>query len=189
MTGKTHQILGLTTGLAYYLVSTEPIYNPATFGAVLVFSYLAALLPDIDQPTGKLWHILPFGHTIGKISDPFLEHRNITHSLLGVGLVGLGLHFLFKSFPPYWGIEPQTVFTASIVAYLSHLLADMFTNEGIPVFFPYHHFFGIPPKPFDGFRVATSKWFENLIIFPLLTIFLIAFVLANFSLIKIILFK
>ncbi|MCL5407071.1 MAG: metal-dependent hydrolase [Patescibacteria group bacterium] len=189
MTGKTHQILGLSVGLTYYLVSTEPTYAPATFGAVLVFSYLAALLPDIDQPTGKLWHMLPFGHTLGKISDPFLEHRNITHSLLGVGLVGLGLHFLFKSFPPYWGIDTSVVFIASIIAYLSHLLADMFTNEGIPVFFPYHRFFGIPPKPFDGARIATGQWFENTIIFPAITILFLALILLNINLIKAILLK
>ncbi|MFA6493300.1 MAG: metal-dependent hydrolase [Patescibacteria group bacterium] len=189
MTGKTHQILGLTTGLTYYLISVEPTYAPATLGAVLVFSYLAALLPDIDQPGGKLWHMLPFGHTLGKISDPFLEHRNLTHSFLGTVLVAIGFYFLFKSFPTYWGINTQTVFIASIVSYLSHLFADLWTNEGIPIFFPYKRFFGLPPKPFDGFRVATGKWFENLVIFPILTVFLIVFVLVNFSLIKIILFK
>lgn len=189
MTGKTHQLLGITAGLTYYLAQAEPTYNPATFGAVLVFSYLAALLPDIDQPTGKLWHFLPFGHTLGQISDPFLEHRNLTHSLLGVGLVGVGLFYLFRIFPHYWGIEPQTVFIASIIAYLSHLLADMFTNEGIPLFFPYKRFFGLPPKPFDGFRVATGKWFENLVIFPTITVFFIIFVLANYSSIRAILLK
>ncbi|KKQ18846.1 MAG: Membrane protein containing DUF457, transmembrane [Berkelbacteria bacterium GW2011_GWA1_36_9] len=189
MTGKTHQILGLTAGLTYYFASSEPTYAPATFGAVLVFSYLASLLPDIDQPTGKLWHMLPFGHTLGKISDPFLEHRNITHSLLGIVLVGVGFYYLFKTFPPYWGIDTQIVFTSSIIAYLSHLLADMFTNIGIPVFFPYHRFFGIPPKPFDGARVATGKWFENMIIFPIVTILFLIIVFSNINLIKVILLK
>lgn len=179
----------MTTGLAYFLASAPPAYNPATFGTVLVFSYFSALLPDIDQPGGKLWRMLPFGKTLGQISDPFLEHRNLTHSFLGIGLVGFGLYFLFRSFPPYWGIDTGTVFIASIISYLSHLFADLWTNEGIPLLFPYKRFFGLPPKPFDGFRVATGKWFENLVIFPLITLFLIVFVLANFSSIKVILFK
>lgn len=189
MTAKTHQLLGLTTGFTYYIATTEHIYNPATFGAVLVFSYLAALLPDIDQPTGKLWHMLPFGHVFAEISNPFLEHRNITHSLIGVALVGFGLHYLFKFFPSYWGIDTQTLFIASLLAYLSHLFADMWTNEGIPLLFPYHRFFGLPPKPFDGARVATGKWFENLVIFPAVTLFFIILIVSNLQAIRTILFK
>lgn len=189
MTGKTHQLLGATAGLTYYFIATKPEYNPATLGAVLVFCYIAALLPDIDQPTGKLWHHLPFGHTLGKLSNPFLEHRNITHSILGFVLIGVGFYYLLKIFPDYWGINTYLVFISAMISYLSHFLADMFTNEGIPLLFPYKRFFGLPPKPFDGFRVATGKWFENLIIFPVLTIYLIIFVFINFNLIKSILLK
>ena len=189
MTAKTHQILGITAGLTYFVASTTPAYNPTTFGAVLVFSYLAALLPDIDQENGKLWHILPLGRTLGKIADPFLEHRNLTHSLLGVGLVGVGFYYLFRIFPPYWQINTEVLFIGSIIAYLSHLLADMFTNLGIPLFFPWQRFFGLPPKPFDGARMATGKWFENLVIFPIVALYLFIFVLANLENLKIILLK
>lgn len=189
ITGKTHQIIGGTAGLTYFLSVAPPTYNPATFGAVLVFAYIAALLPDIDQPTGKLWHYLPFGDTVGKLSDPFLEHRNITHSILGLILVGLGFHYLLRPFPIYWGIDTNIVFYAALISYLSHLLADMFTNEGIPLLFPWHRFFGLPPKPLDGFRIATGKWFENLVIFPAVTIYLILLVLARFDDIKKILLK
>lgn len=189
MTAKTHQLLGTTAGLTYFLANAPHTYNPATFGAVLVFSYIAALLPDIDQPTGKLWHYLPFGDAFGKLSDPFLEHRNITHSLLGATIVSVGFFYLFKTFPSYWGIDTHTVFIAAMISYLMHLLADMFTNQGIPLLFPYHRFFGLPPKPLDGFRVATGKWFENTIIFPAVTIYLIIFVWANLAAIKLILLK
>lgn len=189
MTGKTHQILGETAGLTYYLVQAPHTYSPATFGAVLVFCYIAALLPDIDQPGGKLWHHLPFGHTIGKLSDPFLEHRNITHSLLGATIVAIGLYYLLKLFPSYWGIDTHFVFWAALVSYGFHLFADMWTNLGIPLLFPYQRFFGLPPKPFDGARIATGKWFENLVLFPIITIYLIIFVVVNLNLIKLILLK
>ncbi|AKM82581.1 TPA: metal-dependent hydrolase [Candidatus Berkelbacteria bacterium] len=189
MTAKTHQIIRLTSGFTCFLVNSNSTYNPATLSAVLVFSYIAALLPDVDQPTGKLWHILPFGHVFAKISDPFLEHRNITHSLLGIIIVSIGFYYLFKTFPPYWGIDTRLVFICTIISYFFHLLADMFTNEGIPLLFPYHRFFGIPPKPLNGFRVATGEWFENLVIFPGVTIYLIIFVLSNLAEIKRIILK
>lgn len=189
MTGKTHQLISETASLTYFLSAAAPTYNPATFGAVIVFSYIGALLPDIDQPTGKLWHYLPFGDTVGRLSDPLMEHRNITHSLLGTAIVGVGFYFLLRSFPAYWGIDNHTVFICIMIAYLFHLIADLFTNEGIPILFPYHRFFGLPPKPLDGFRVSTGKWFENLVIFPIFTIYLMIFLLAHFGDIKVILFK
>ena len=189
MTGKTHQILGISAAMVYFVAIAAPIYNPATFGSVLAFSYIGALLPDIDQSNSKLWHLLPFGDTVGKLSDPFLEHRNITHSFLGLGIVGLGFHYLLNSFPTYWGIDTILVFNAAMLAYASHLFADMWTNEGIPLLFPFKTFFGLPPKPFNGARIATGKWFENLVIFPSITIFIIIFAVLNQQTITTILFK
>lgn len=189
MTGKTHQILGISAGLTYLVASAEPHYSPATFGTVLVFSYLGSLLPDIDQPNGKLWHYLPLGHTIGKVTNPLLEHRNLTHSFVGVAIVATGLHFLLKTFPGYWGMDTNVIFVATLLAYGSHLFADMWTNEGIPLLFPWKRFMGLPPKPFDGIRVATGKWFENLVIFPVITLYLIIFVLSAQASIRMFIYK
>jgi len=189
MTGKTHQIIGISASLTYFVASTPPTYNPATFGAILAFSYIGALLPDIDQPGSKLWNLLPFGHVAAEITDPFLEHRNITHSLLGVAIVGTAFYFIFRSLPSYWGINTHLLFITTLMAYTFHLLADMFTAEGVPLLFPYHYFFGIPPKPFEGIRIVTGKWFENLIIFPLITLYLVIFIWLNFSNFKTSLFK
>lgn len=189
MTGKTHQLLGITSGIVYVVGSSQPNYNPATFGAVLVCSSLLALLPDIDQPNGKLWHMIPAGHALGKISDPFIAHRNITHSFLGLVIVAIGLHFLFKTFPTYWGIDTQVLYVASMVSYSSHLFLDFLTNEGIPLFYPYKRFFGFPPKPLEGGRVATGKWFENLVVFPAISLFLIIFIFSNLVEIRAFIFK
>lgn len=189
MTGKTHQILGLTAGLGYYLISTNPVYSPATLGAVIVGSHLAALVPDIDQPFSKIWDLIPFaGHTAGKIANTFLEHRNLTHSIIGFVAVGYLIHLLIFSFPNYWGINHTTLFFACLIAYLSHLLADMFTVEGIPLLFPYQAMMGIPPKPFEGIRIQTGKWFENLVIFPAINLILIVLLISDWSKIKLILF-
>ena len=189
MTGKTHQIFGLTMGLGAYFMLADPAYSPATLGAVFVFSYLGALLPDIDNAASDIWHTIPFGHTAGKAIDPFLGHRNITHSIIGTILIGVGLFFLFRSFPDYWGINSTIIFISTMVAYISHLLADSFTVEGIPLLWPAKWKFGIPPYPFQGLRIMAGKWFENLIIFPIVNIGLILLIISKWSTIKLIIFK
>jgi membrane-bound metal-dependent hydrolase YbcI (DUF457 family) len=113
----------------------------------------------------------------------------VTHSLLGTAIIGLVLFFIFKRFPSYWGINTLTVLFCTITGYLSHLLADSFTVQGIPLLWPAKWKFGIPPKPFEGARIMTGKWFENLIIFPAINITLILLILTKWSTIKLILFK
>lgn len=182
-------MLGMTAGLGYFLSTTQVEYNPSTFGAVVVTSYIGALLPDIDQPAAEIWHTLPFGHSIGKVVNKFLEHRNFSHSLLGFGLFALIIHLLLDSFPSYWAIDTNLVFLIFIISYGSHLLADMFTVEGIPLFFPYEKFMGLPPRPFEGVRIVTGKWFENLVLFPIVNITLIVFIISFWAKIHKILFK
>ncbi len=134
MTGKTHQVIGITAGLGVYLATTSPEYSPATLGAVLVLSHFMALLPDIDQPTSRIWQTVPlFGRVAGEMVDPFLKHRNITHSILGAGIIFWLLLNLVNAMPTYWGIDSSAVLLAGMVAYASHLLADMVTVDGIRV--------------------------------------------------------
>ena len=190
MTGKTHQIFGLTAGLATFFSLSVPHYSPATLAAVAIFSSIGGLLPDIDQSASEIWHTIPYvGHAAGKIVDPFLEHRNITHSLLGMLLVSVGLFFLFRLFPSYWGIETPIVLIATMAGYASHLLFDSITVEGIPLFWPAQWMVGIPPKPFEGGRVMTGKWFENLVVFPLVNIALVLLIITSWPTIRLILFK
>jgi membrane-bound metal-dependent hydrolase YbcI (DUF457 family) len=190
LTGKTHQILGIGVGLVTFLSLAEPNYSPATLAAVLVFSSLGSLLPDLDKASAEFWHSIPVvGHSAGKIVDPFISHRNITHSIIGTALAAALFYFVLKSFPDYWGINTLTVFISAMSAYISHLLADSFTVQGIPLFWPAKWKFGIPPKPFDGIRIVTGKWFENLIIFPIVNIALILLIVSRWSTIKLMLFK
>lgn len=190
MTGKTHQITGLVVGLSAFLAISEPTYGPATLAAVFAFSSIGALLPDIDDGAADIWHTIPYvGHTAGKVVDPWLGHRGITHSFLGLILAGTGLFFLFKLFPFYWGINTDLVLVSALAAYSSHLLADSLTVEGIPLFWPVPWMIGIPPKPFDGIRIMTGKWFENLVIFPLVNIALIVLIVSSWDKLKLILFK
>lgn len=189
MTGKTHQAIGQTVGLATYFSLSAGGYNPATLAFTIVVSSVAALLPDIDQSSSSLWRTVPMGRAAGSVVDPFIKHRNISHSLLGTAIVGGVVYWLTSIMPSYWGVNGSVVFWVFITSYLSHLLADMFTVEGIPLFFPYQKMFGIPPKPFEGIRIVTGKWFENLIIFPIVDVALILIVFSNWTRIHSTLFK
>lgn len=181
MTGKTHRIIGLVAGLGYFLVSTESIYQPATLGVVVVASYLGSLLPDADDAGADIWSTLPFGHTIGKIGDPVLKHRSISHSLIGLLAYTYLIYLLLLSFPSYWNVDVWSVVIASGVAFASHLLADTFTVQGIPLLWPWKYKLGIPPKPFQGLRIQTGKWFENLVLLPAVNIILIVIVVFYWS--------
>ena len=189
MTGKTHRLIGITAGLGYYFASANLQYAPATFGAVIIGSYFGSLLPDIDQPAADLWHTLPFGHTVAQVPDAVLSHRGFSHSILGMAVFGFLIYLLLRMFPDYWGIDTRMVLIITMIGYASHLLADAFTVEGIPVFYPWRRNFGIPPKPFEGIRIATGEWFENLVLFPLVNIALIVVVIINWSNIKTTLLK
>ena len=191
MTGKTHQAIGMTSAATYFIITSEPLYNPATFAAVIVGGSLGALLPDIDQPAAELWDKIPIvGHTAGKIASKVtFGHRNITHSLIGFVLMGYLIYKIIALFPLYWGIDHHELFIAILLSYAAHLLADSFTVEGIPILFPYQKMFGIPPKPFDGIRIQSGQWFENAIIFPLVNIVMLVIFFINWDKIKAILLK
>jgi len=189
MTGKTHQILGITAGISYFLYSQEPTYAPATAGAVLVFGYFSALMPDIDQPAAKIWDAIPFGRTISRLPNAFLDHRNLSHSLLGFLIFGFLIYKLLSLFPDYWGINTQVILAISLISYGSHLVADMLTVEGIPIFFPIQNMFGIPPHPVEGLRIMTGKWFENAVLFPVINLILLIIIITHWTSIHKILFR
>lgn len=191
MTGKTHQIAGITLGLGYLLFQAEPAYQPATLALVLVGSSLAALLPDIDQPASAIWEKIPVvGHIAGHVTrEVTFGHRNLTHSLLGVFLIGLLLRWLLLMFPSSWGINIDIVFMSMMLSYGVHLLADTFTVQGVPWLWPWQRNFGLPPKPFQGIRIETSHWFENIVLFPILNVILIILIVTNWHTLVTILIK
>ena len=57
-----------------------------------------------------------------------VKHRGFTHSLLGTLLIVAGLSFALHS-----GYQTALFF---LYGYLSHLVADFFSNSGIPLLWP-----------------------------------------------------
>lgn len=189
MTGKTHRIIGIAAGVGTYLANTQPEYGPATFAAVIAMSSIGSLLPDLDNASAQIWQSVPLGRVAGELVDPFVAHRNFSHSILGVLLFGYGFDRLLNMTPEYWSLNHQAILSAFLIGYSSHIVADMVTIQGVPLAWPLKRKFGIPPYPFEGARIITGKWFENLVVFPLVNLILIMLIARYWQEIKSILLR
>lgn len=172
MTGRTHDLAAFTA--LSYLLLTHPLQDMSIATVIVTFSanMIGGLTPDIDQPTADLWHKLPAGSFFGKLLSPLLGgHRFISHSLFGIVLFGLGVKYLLSLASSVLLVDMQIVWYAFMIGYISHLLIDTLTKEGVPWLFPIPIRLGVPPLRF--LRIKTGGIIEKSIIFPSLVVFTI----------------
>lgn len=135
---STHVTLGLSCWIGYAQVKGIPV-EPIP----LILVSFGALLPDIDHPKSKFGRAVPF------ISYPIsavLGHRGITHSFFAIGTAAA---FLWLYDYQFWFVAPL------VVGYISHLLGDVFTNSGAPLFWPNKNKVSIP-------LFNTGTWAESI---------------------------
>lgn len=180
MLGRTHELIGVT-GLIVATVYYPPEnINTATIIVALIANLIGTLLPDIDQASNRLWDMLPGGNTIGKVlKNVLLGHRTLSHSLVGVGLVYYGINWLIPRLLNNDFVQVNLIIISLLIGYVTHLLADGLTEEGLPLLWPIKLKFGFPP--IKKWRITTGKWFENWIIFPAVAMFLFWFVYKNWN--------
>jgi membrane-bound metal-dependent hydrolase YbcI (DUF457 family) len=171
MTGRTHDLAAISLLGVILVVVPAPPASLSTLIACFFANQIGGILPDIDQPTAPFWRNLPIGKYFGKIFGKLIGgHRFLTHSLLGLMIIGLISHLLLTSssflIPK---INIDLVWHSFMIGIISHLIFDAFTKEGIPLLLPLPFSFGLPP--IKKLRVKTGKNFEKLIIFPGLIIF------------------
>ncbi len=130
MTATTHQMLGATVAIYYIQHTGQPEYYP------IIFSIAGSLIPDIDEPNSKIGSKVT---GISKSTKAIFGHRTITHSLLGVIIFGLIVNHFVDLFS-----LPDFITTYFILGYLSHLLGDIFTISGVPLFYPLSKKYAIP---------------------------------------------
>lgn len=168
MTGRTHD-LGAFTALNI-IVATQSLPSGMTLATALVAfgaNFIGGLAPDLDQPTGELWNRLRGGSLISRLIAPILGgHRFISHSVLGVVLWGYGLQYILAIIHTVLLVDMGIVWWTFMIGYVSHLVLDMLTREGVPLLFPLPLRFGIPP--FRAMRIKTGGLVEKSIVFPLL---------------------
>jgi len=178
MTSKTHDAFAfasLITVAAYY--SPENISLLTLIGSIIAAD-VGAAIPDMDTAGNRLWHMLPAGEKTGKLlRRVFYKHRTLTHSLIGMYALYKGLEWALPKLLNGTFIDTHLILGSLMVGYASHLLSDSLTEEGIPILFPIPINFGIPP--IQSWRIKTGYWFENLVVYPGVWIYVIWFINTN----------
>lgn len=165
MTGRTHDLAAFTA--LTIVLATYPLEKMTLATALVAFSanMVGGLAPDLDQPTSGLWHRVRAGSIIGKIIHPlFGGHRFISHSILGVFLFGIVAKTLLSMIHSILIVDMNIVWWAFMIGFVSHLIMDIFTRDGVPVLFPIPINFGIPPLRF--LRIKTGGLIEKSFVFP-----------------------
>lgn len=97
---------------------------------LLTATIICSLLPDIDHPKSPIGIIF---YPLAKWLDKNYGHRTITHSLFFLG-TGTTIMYILSTFQPIsFSTEYAIIF---FFAVLSHLITDMVTVQGVPLFYP-----------------------------------------------------
>lgn len=165
MTGRTHDLAAFTA--MTIVLSYFPIPYMSLGTALVAFgaNMIGGLAPDLDQPSAKLYSDIRGGSILSKIIDPLLgSHRFLSHSILGIILFGFLSKFLLDASSSVLLVDMNIVWWSFMIGFVSHLVMDTFTKDGVPWFFPIPIRFGFPP--FKFLRVKTGGFFEKSFIFP-----------------------
>ncbi|MBI3397074.1 metal-dependent hydrolase [Candidatus Woesebacteria bacterium] len=165
MTGRTHDLVGFTA--LTYIVATQNTPH-MTFATLLVAvggNFIGSLTPDLDEATSGFWQKIPAGTFIGKLVHPLTGgHRLITHSLLGMFLIGKVLEFVLQKMGTVLLVDMNVVWISFMIGFFFHLVADSITKEGVPWLFPIPWKIGFPP--FKSLRITTGAFLEKAVVFP-----------------------
>ncbi len=172
MTGRTHDLAAIAALTIVVLVQPSRTVALSTAIVAVFANLIGGIVPDIDQPTAPFWRNLPVGKYFGRIfAAVHGGHRFVTHSILGLAVFGFAAKWLLVFLQPIMAsVNIDLVWWAFMIGMISHLVLDTFTKEGVPWLLPLPMKFGIPPL--KRLRITTDKWVENLVVFPMLMIFL-----------------
>ncbi|MGL5348422.1 MAG: metal-dependent hydrolase [Peptostreptococcaceae bacterium] len=124
-------LLALPFVLDRYLYNYEFIYKIILIFVYVYFSYIGSLSPDIDMKNSYISKVCPLFY---KFFGSKLRHRGLTHSLLFLYILGYILNLLIIY------TENNIVFvllsSGFFIGYVSHLVLDLITKEGIEIFYP-----------------------------------------------------
>ncbi len=152
MMGHTHGLIGAALGIG---IGAAFHFKPEASLALAALGGFMALVPDIDHPRAPLRRKLG---VVGHVALGGLKHRGVTHTLLALVAIAAAAFYLL----------PLPYALGAAGGYLSHLLADMVTVSGLPVFWPYNKdSLHILPK---RFCITTNTLPEHLLAMALMLI-------------------
>ncbi len=118
MTGKTHIVGGIASGMALASVTS---YDPTI---LFLSGAVGGLIPDICHGGSKIGRKAP---TLSKVINVLFGHRTFTHSLLFLLLVW----FVLGAF-----VSIESITLGVLVGMASHLVLDAATKNGIKLLYP-----------------------------------------------------
>lgn len=165
MMQRTHDLAAVSFVSSRLLVFPPVHITWETFLGLGIVTILGATIPDIDNVSSHVWKHKVFPWE-GKLTRDFLQgHRQLSHSFLGGVIFTLALRFLLQIIN-LANIDVNLLLQGFEVAYLSHLITDSFTKQGVPWLYPLPIKFGFPPLA--ALRIKAGGWVEKGLIFPLL---------------------
>ncbi len=116
---RTHIVTSITVGAAIAAYSSIPFTLSYTVGVMI-----GSLLPDIDEPNSYVGR-RSFG--IAKTMKKVFGHRGMTHSLVALLIMA---YLLLRTSDSFF-------FMGIIIGYALHILEDLFSMQGVPLFWPF----------------------------------------------------
>lgn len=171
MTQRTHDLAAAAFVSFRFLAFPPPVpLNWETILGIGVATLIGAAIPDIDNVASKAWRY-NFTSWEDDITRHSLSgHRNLSHSFLGGFLFILVVIWILNTVK-LPNLEIMPVLEAFGLGYLSHLVTDSLTRDGVPWFYPIDIHLGFPP--FKKLRPKTGGFIEKAVIFPLLLLAII----------------
>ena len=158
MTERTHDLFALTALTVAFILMPLTEISLITLIVSVIVNQIGSAIPDLDQPTAEFYRELPAGSLIGKLVSPLLgSHRLISHSLLGMGIVGYVINLVLEYLSNYLTADINIIWWAFILGYLSHLVADSLTKEGVPWLFPLPIKIGFPPFEYSAHQSTAFR--------------------------------
>ena len=131
--GRTHLVIGGAAWLGLAASHIMPYDGVTAIASGWFLAALAALGPDLDQKQSMGSRLLgPITQGISWVVRSVSGgHRKLTHSLLGIAIIGgiLGACVTMAHLIPWIAL-------ALLIGWLSHIAADMITVEGCPLLYP-----------------------------------------------------
>lgn len=131
---QTHVITSITAAVAL----NQTIDFPISIG-FLVGIAIGSLAPDVDEPES---YIGSRTRGLSDIVKMIFGHRGFTHSFLAT-LIAF-IPYIIIAYPGLLGIEIpawlllfKPLFYGFGFGYLFHILGDMFSKSGVPLFLPF----------------------------------------------------
>ncbi|MBK4764952.1 MAG: metal-dependent hydrolase [Pantoea sp. Brub] len=155
MTVNGHIFFAIAISIFAKKIGINLIIMQADWWHLIPATILTCLLPDIDHPKSFI------GKRMRWISQPISKvygHRGFTHSLLAL----IFLWIIQNNFIKYF-ILPNDVMHGMMLGYLSHIIADMLTPAGVPLFWPYSKRFCLPIL-----KINKNNYTERILCFSLI---------------------